>query len=331
MVNTGSSKTSLILTVTRQCNLRCAYCPTAKDGWPSLSKEDVRKAIDLYIDRFGGGEIKLFGGEPLLEPEVVREVFRWVEYRDEIRWVYLSTNGLGLDASWLEMLMAYPKGILTLSLDGTAKQNRRFRRPAHGEVPDAYDHIQTLRPLLLKTPRLVVTQTIAPAAAVHAAENFKHLLSLGFWRFNLLPGYYLPWTDKQLDALVRSFDEIAEIMERRWNADQPMYLRNLFTWAPTPFFNTGMIVDSDRTIHPSNVGLSGQLSGLRGRTQVGDLDSPPTMQQLSDRARDIDGLLKGSLSEHVWSSTQRVDAALSRLCQRLYPTFVAYKKRRSAA
>ncbi|MFT4979441.1 MAG: molybdenum cofactor biosynthesis enzyme MoaA, partial [Myxococcota bacterium] len=48
---------SLILTVTRACNLRCSYCPTAKDGWPSLSAVDARDAIDLFIDRFGGGDI----------------------------------------------------------------------------------------------------------------------------------------------------------------------------------------------------------------------------------------------------------------------------------
>ena len=140
----------------------------------------MARAIDIYIDRFGV-EISLFGGEPLLEPEVVREVFRLVARRDEIRWVYLSTNGLGLDSDWLDMLSAYPKGILTLSLDGTAEQNRRFRRPAEEGVGDAYDHIRSLLPQLLKTPRVVVTQTIAPAAAAHAAENFEHLLSLGFY------------------------------------------------------------------------------------------------------------------------------------------------------
>ena len=74
----------------------------------------------------------------------------------------LSTNGLGLDSDWLDMLSAYPKGILTLSLDGTAEQNRRFRRPAEEGVGDAYDHIRSLLPQLLKTPRVVVTQTICP-------------------------------------------------------------------------------------------------------------------------------------------------------------------------
>ena len=63
---------SLILTVTRRCNLRCSYCPTVKDGWPSLSVDDALEAIALFTERYGGGDIKLFGGEPLLVPESPR-------------------------------------------------------------------------------------------------------------------------------------------------------------------------------------------------------------------------------------------------------------------
>ena len=49
------------------------------------------------------------------------------------------------------------------------------------------------------------------------------------------------------------------------------------------------------------------------------------------RAEEVEGFLKEELSAHVWASTQAVDAALSELCERLYPAFVAYKKRRGAA
>ena len=37
---------------------------------------------------------------------------------------------------------------------------------------------------LLRTPRVVITQTIAPERAVNADANLAHLLELGFWRFN---------------------------------------------------------------------------------------------------------------------------------------------------
>ena len=88
----------LILTVTRDCNLRCSYCPTAKDGWPSLTERDADTAVSLFASRYGGGDIKLFGGEPLLVPDVVRAAMEAARDDERIRRVYLSTNGLGLDA-----------------------------------------------------------------------------------------------------------------------------------------------------------------------------------------------------------------------------------------
>ena len=317
----------IILTVTRGCNLRCSYCPTVKDGWPSLDAHDAVRALELFATRYGGGDVKLFGGEPLLVPEVVRAVMDAAVEMPEIRRVYLSTNGLGLDRGWLEYLARYPKGVLTVSLDGGPDDNRRFRRAIPG-VADAYDHIVALRPHLLRTPRVVITQTIAPALAAKAARNFEHLRALGFWRLNLLPGYYLPWRSDQLDALSASFDAIGDAIEATWRRGERLYLRNLFTRAPTPFFNTGLVVDADRTIHPSNIGLSGALDHLRDQTQVGTLDDPPAVEALQSRAADVGRMLATSLSEHVWSSTQAVDATLTRLCHRLYPVYVD-KRRRS--
>ena len=73
----------LYLTVTRECDLRCTYCPTVKDDWPSLSIDDAIRSVDLFCDQFGGGDIKLFGGEPLLVPDVVRAVMEHSLKRDK--------------------------------------------------------------------------------------------------------------------------------------------------------------------------------------------------------------------------------------------------------
>ena len=74
----------LILTVTRQCNLRCSYCPTAKDGWPSLTAEDATEAIRLFSTLQGGGTVKIFGGEPLLVPDVVRAALEEAEQQQAL-------------------------------------------------------------------------------------------------------------------------------------------------------------------------------------------------------------------------------------------------------
>jgi sulfatase maturation enzyme AslB (radical SAM superfamily) len=322
---------SLILTVTRQCNLRCSYCPTAKDGWPSLNQEDARQAVRLFSDSFGGGTIKIFGGEPLLVPDVVRATLEEAQNDPKIPWVYLSTNGLGLNDDWLTFLSKYPKAILTISMDGHPNDHRGQRRAVHSDVPDTYDHVISLLPQLLKTPRVVVTQTIAPATAKRALQNFTHLAELGFWRFNFLPGYYIPWREEQLSHLQSGFQDISKLIVSRWEQNQRTYVRNLFTWAPTPFFNTGLVVDSDRTIHPSNVGLSGALDHLREQTQVGNLDQPPTNEQLATGAETVNALLQDALPAKTWDSTLKVDAALSEFCKQLYPHWIRYKRRQNAA
>jgi Radical SAM superfamily len=319
---------SLILTVTRRCNLRCSYCPTAKDGWPSLNETDAVAALDLFESRFGGGDIKLFGGEPLLVPDVVRRVITEASTRPAIRRIYLSTNGLGLDHEWLALVRRQPKVVLTLSLDGRPDDHRAHRR-ALPQVPDAYAHVNALRQELLATPRVVVTQTIAPATAAAAHENFLHLLGLGFRRFNLLPGYYLPWKETQLMALRRGFAAIGETIEAEWADLQHLYLRNLFTWAPTPFFNSGVVVDSDRSIHASNAGLSGALESLLDETRLGDLDAPPSREALQAKSRQVNGLLERTLPPAVWRSTLAVDAELSQLCRSLYPALGRYRRARA--
>lgn len=321
--------TTLILTVTRACNLRCAYCPTVKDGWPGLSPDDVRRGLDLFVERHGGGDVKLFGGEPLMVPDVVRAAMDHAATLPGIRRVYLSTNGLGLNTEWLDYLRAYPKGVLTISIDGVPEDNRRYRRAVDG-VGDAYDHVVSLIPQLATVPRVVITQTIPPKTASRAAENFRHLRSLGFWRFNLLPGYYIPWTDEALDGLRVGFDGIRDEIIDAWDKGERLYLRNLFTLQPTPFFNSGFIVDSDRSIHPSNVGLSGSLDELLGETRCGDLDNPPSNELLAEKAAAINGLLETSLPPRVWRSTLAVDAELTRLCHSLYPHYRRYRQRRKS-
>ena len=321
---------SLILTVTRRCNLRCSYCPTVKDGWPSLSTDDARHAIALFAERYGGGDIKLFGGEPLLEPDVVRAAIDEAGRHPQIRRIYLSTNGLGLDADWLARIQAEPRAVLTISMDGQARDHRRLRRSLP-EVADSYEHLLSLMPALRRIPRVVATQTIAPATADRAAENFDHLRELGLHRFNFLPGYFLPWGERQLAALRRGFEAIGDRVIEAWRRGERLYVRNLFTLAPTPFFNSGVVVDSDRSIHVSNLGLSGALDELRPQTRLGTLDDPPALEALDRRAREVNGLLEAALPERVWRSTLAVDAELTRLCRRLLAHYPSYRRRRGLA
>jgi len=309
--------------------LRCSYCPTVKDGWPSLVEADIDTAISLFLTRFGSGDIKLFGGEPLLVPEMVRYAIEKAESESGIRYIYLSTNGLGLNRDWLDFLSRCRKVILTLSMDGEPSDHRAMRKGLAG-VSDSYEHVVGLLPELLKTPRLVVTQTIPPKTAIRAHANFKHLLELGFRRFNFLPGYFMPWKASQLLNLEDEFEQISRHIVSLWKAGSYLYVRNLFVRAPTPFFNTGLIVDSDRTIHPCNVGLSSAYDHLRQKTQIGDLDSPPSKKEIERANRGAPGLLATAVEPAIWKATLAADEKLTRFCQRLTPAFLRYRQNRKA-
>lgn len=318
---------SLLLTVTRRCNLRCAYCPTVKEGLPDLSPADALRALRLFEQLYGGGDCKLFGGEPMLARDAVEAV---VEAAPPGVQVYLSTNGMFLDDRLFSMLERHPRTILTLSLDGEAATHDGLRR-MDGAAGPSHAAILKALPRLLAYPRFVVTQTIAPSAAKVAAQNFRYLRSLGIRRFNLLPGYYLPWRPEQLAALAAAFAEIEAEFVQAWASGEYLYLRNLYTRAPTPFFNSGMVVDVDGSIHPSNLILAGTWEDLRGYTAVGSLDQPPRREALALAARQSGAQIRARLAPTVAESTDTVDALLTALCNRLYPAYFRFREHRKAA
>jgi len=315
-------RSSLILTITRRCNLRCAYCPTVKDGVPDLSADDARRAIDLFLARHGGGDIKLFGGEPLLRPDVVEAAIRHVSNVSDVS-LYVSTNGTRFTDERIALFQSNPGVTLTLSLDGDARDHDGLRRPLPGEAA-SFAEIERWLPALLTLPRFVVTQTIAPSTAARAADNFHALRARGVRRFNLLPGYYLPWSPAQLHALEQSFAVIGDTFRAAWARGDRLYLRNLFTRAPTPFFNTGFVVDSDGRIHASNLVLA---EAVGDRTVVGTLDAPPSADALAESAARVPALLAEVYPAHVLASTNAVDRLLTNLCERLYPAFFALRGR----
>ncbi len=289
-----------------------------------LSPSQAHRAIDLFLERYGEGDVKLFGGEPLLAPSTVDAVIRRVALHPSLR-LYLSTNGMFLDDLMFQVLEAHPDVVLTVSLDGSREDHTRLRRPLHSREGSGWDEVYSHLPRLMRRRRFVVTQTISPATARRGAKNFQALRELGVQKFNLLPGYYLPWSPSQRDDLVRSFSAIGELVEAAWEAGEPLYLRNLFTQAPTPFFNTGMVVDCDGSIYPSNLILASAFEGVKQRTARGSLEDPPSQQALEEAAAQTPKILEEILPEHILDATRFVDGALTSLCERLFPRWVALR------
>jgi cyclic pyranopterin phosphate synthase len=85
----------LRLSVTPECNLRCAYCrPLSEepDSGPALSDEPIVRLCSL-LAREGVERIRITGGEPLLRPGLT-DLIRSLTAIPGIRQVSLTTNGV---------------------------------------------------------------------------------------------------------------------------------------------------------------------------------------------------------------------------------------------
>lgn len=319
----GSARSRLILTVTRACDARCSYCPVVKSA-QALAPDDAILALRMFAERWGGGDVKLFGGEPLLEPSVVRAVVDAVQDDPRLLRVQIGTNGLHLDRGWLDWLGRRSKAQIQVSIDGPPALHARHR-PAPD--PPGWEPLWRLLPDLARARRVAVAMTIPPESAALAAGSFDHLLGLGFRRLTLLPGYMLPWSRDRLTELRASFGQIRTRLEAGWRAGERLTLRNLFVRSPVPLFDPGILVDADRSIHTGNAALAAGLGSLPEATRVGDLDHPPAPDLVAARARDLPALLEAALPPHVWRSMLAVDAELARLCLSLLPAWAAWRKR----
>ncbi|NLW79852.1 MAG: thioether cross-link-forming SCIFF peptide maturase [Ruminococcaceae bacterium] len=133
---------AMCLHIAHDCNLRCRYCFASTGGFGGTRKlmpfEVAKKAIDMLIAASGDRrnlEVDFFGGEPLMNFEVVRQT---VEYAKNIQDKHgkqfrftLTTNGLGLNAENI-VFINEEMGNVVLSLDGRRDVNDKMRPQVNG-------------------------------------------------------------------------------------------------------------------------------------------------------------------------------------------------------
>ena len=140
---------ALCLHVAHDCNLKCSYCFAEEGeyhGKRSLMSAEVgKKAIDFIIANSGKRrnlEVDFFGGEPLMNFDVVKEI---VEYGREQEKLHdknfrftITTNGILLDDEKQKYINENMHNVV-LSLDGRKEVNDYMRPRAGGQ--GSYDII----------------------------------------------------------------------------------------------------------------------------------------------------------------------------------------------
>jgi len=140
---------ALCLHISHDCNLRCKYCFASTGDFGGqrmmMSSEVGKKAIDFIIRESGNRrnlEIDFFGGEPLMNFDVVKEIVDYArskekEHNKNFRFT-LTTNALLLNEDIKKYVNENMQNVV-LSIDGRREVNDKMRYRVDGS--GCYDAI----------------------------------------------------------------------------------------------------------------------------------------------------------------------------------------------
>lgn len=204
---------SMCLNVAHDCNLRCEYCFAAKgdfgQGRMLMSLETGKKAIDFLIKHSGKRhnlELDFFGGEPLMNFEVVKGVVDYAreeekKYNKNFRFT-ITTNGLLLTDDKIDYINKEMSNVV-LSLDGRKEVNDRLRVTPTGK--GCYDIIVPKYQKLVEGRGKDKDYYVRGTFTKHNLDfsnDVLHMYELGFDQISIEPVV----SDPQLDYSIKEED-----------------------------------------------------------------------------------------------------------------------------
>ena len=221
---------ALCLHVAHTCNLNCSYCFAAQGNFHGerglMSFETGKRAIDFLIENSGyhkNLDIDFFGGEPLMNWEVVKELVRYgrsieKEAGKNIRFT-LTTNGINITDDVIDFCNEEMHNVV-LSLDGRKETNDRFRVDMKGN--GSYDRIvPNFQKFVSKrgTKSYYMRGTFTHFNT-DFVEDILHLADLGFKELSMEPVVASPdspsaLTEEDLPVILEGYERLAREMIKR--------------------------------------------------------------------------------------------------------------------
>ena len=219
----------LVLMVTHRCNLRCRYCYTGRKFRRSMTPAIAHAAVDCAIRTIPSGgilELGFFGGEALLEAELVEETLNYAWRASEEAGIELrpglTTNGtITTDAAWRVMLR--PELHLAISHDGLPQIHDRHRRRRDGSGT-AHQVLQTIRRLREASRPLRAVMVVRPDNCGVLPEGIRWLRKRGVQSIDLSLDVWAAWGPGDIGTLEQALVRVA----RLWRSGLPEHRINWF-------------------------------------------------------------------------------------------------------
>jgi uncharacterized protein len=203
------------LSLTHKCNLACHYCYAGRAAKPDMTLETARKCVDFAIEHLPTGktlDLCLFGGEPLLRFDLVRETTAYALGRSKElsvpARVSITTNGTLVTSEILDF--AAEHGVhVCFSIDGPAEVHDLNRTYAGGRGSFA-DAMHRLYIALQRLPIVQVNAVFGPDTLMALRRSLAYLVDEGARVIHLNPNILSNWPVGIGSRIANVFLEIAD-------------------------------------------------------------------------------------------------------------------------
>ena len=225
---------TLTLCLTQDCTLRCRYCYAGRKQPRSMTWETAEAAMQLGLAearRTGDAlDLSFFGGEPLLEWELLRRCTEWMQAQDvsdlpgPVRFG-VTTNCTLLTSDKIEWLEAHDFKV-GLSVDGSPGMHNINRRFPDGS--GSHDTVAHALELLQNHPKLRTTVicVVTPNNARLLAEGIEWLHDHYRGEIGLNFDYWSPWDDQTFAVLQEQYGLVMQFLLASYRSGHPLLLDN---------------------------------------------------------------------------------------------------------
>jgi len=228
---------ALCLHLAHSCNLSCRYCFAGQGrfggGDQLMPLEIGRAAIDFLIERSGNRkhlEIDFFGGEPLLNFEVLKElVYYGIQRASERGKVFkftVTTNALLLNREVSQFLNEHEINVV-LSLDGRQEVHDRMR-PIPGGAGSYERVVSRIKSFVgSQHNRNYIIRGTYTRHNLDFCNDVLHMADLGFKHLSVEPvvapeGAPYAIRQEDLPAVLAEYEQLTRELLRRREAGEPI-------------------------------------------------------------------------------------------------------------
>lgn len=226
--NTKYKINKLVINNTQICNLKCIYCAAGGDGTygDPVVKISVAKTlpqIKFIVDRLSDGDIlriNFMGGEPLLEPLIIKSIYDYAKELTSTQnmslQVVVTTNGTVITDEVVSTLV-HMRAAVNISLDAPAEVNDLLR-PQKNKSGSTHLVLEGLKKLLEKKSQLngvgVTSVFCNLYTDVVKTYNFLKNLDVDWYEFNF------SHTETSTEASLKFSESLAKTAALAWDLGQ---------------------------------------------------------------------------------------------------------------